>query len=203
MRILTSQALTALDAGRFIKRNLVLVEMPTERVGIWDDAYSVSYGGDTYGGAAGRFTISAYSSAFDGGARNVDVTLSGLDTEIATRIEGQPYHQRPITCMLAIMAVDAPQIIHVSTWFTGFIDQLVRKEKGGGASTITLKCEGIAREMQRSGGRTRSDADQRLIDPTDGFLKHTANAVSTEIRWGQSVTQEQGETRRRKFLGIF
>lgn len=200
MRIISSEALAALDSGRFAVRCLLRVEADGGDLAIWDDVGSIVHGGVTYLGAAGRFTVAPVTSAQDGGARSVDVTLSGLDLDAANAVDGAGWHQRPITITRAILATDAPQVLHTMPVFAGFLDQMLRSERSGGVTTMIFRCESSSRELGRKGARTRSDADQRQRDPDDGFFKHTVNAVQQQIQWGQSSQQAAP---RKKLFGIF
>jgi len=44
--------------------------------------------------------------------------------------------------------------------------------------------ETAARGLGRRGARMRSDADQRLLDPADGFFKHISYAAEKNLYWG-------------------
>lgn len=204
MRVLSSDALAALDAGRFRVRALLHVDMPVADFAIWDELGSIEVSGVTYHGAPGRFTIAQTTSASDLGTRGCDVTLSGLDTEAANAVESEPWHQRPVAIHRAILTEDAPQIVHLLPVFSGFLDQLIRKEVASGQSILTFKCEASARELTRKGARTRSDADQRRRDPTDGFFKHVVNSINQPINWGTiKVEPQQLMQQPRKLFGIF
>lgn len=204
MRTLSSEALAALDSGRFRVRCLLNVDMPDGPFAIWDDVGSIAVSGVTYHGAAGRFTVAQTTSVSDLGSRGCDVTLSGLDPDVSNDVEAEGWHQRPVTIHRAILAEDAPQVVHLLPVFAGFLDQLVRKETGGGQSVLTFKCEASARELQRKGARTRSDADQRRRDATDGFFKHVVNSVNQPITWGTIKQEPQQLVQQpRKLFGIF
>lgn len=201
MRIISSQALAALDSGRFRVRCLLRADIPSGVFAVWDDIGSITVGGTVYTGAAGRFTVSPVSSVADLSARNVDVTLSGLDSEAGSIVDRTDWHQRPILIQRVIISEDAPQVLSVVPYFSGFLDQMIRKEKPGGQSIMTFRCEAAARELSRNGARTRSDADQRQRDPQDGFFKFTASAVVTNVTWGRTTAPPP--QKKKKFLGIF
>lgn len=203
MRVISATALTALAAGRFRVRALLHVLLPgNQTFAIWDDLGSITVSGIVYAGAPGRFQIAPLMSVGDLSQRNVDVTLSGLDTASVSLIDGVGWHQAPIIIQRAIITEDAPGVVHLMPYFTGFLDGAVRKERPDGTSTLTFRCEASARELSRKGARTRSDADQRQRDPSDGFFKFTTSAVVTNIAWG-SVAPSQPPVKRKKFLGIF
>lgn len=190
MRILSSPALAALDAGRFGVRTLLKVAPAGETpFCIWDDVGDLAFGGDTYIGKAGRFTVSPYQTTQDLTSRNVDITLSAIDAEAVAYFLSAPWHQAPITIARGIFAVDTPQTINVTIEFSGFVDQMLMADQAGGTATILYRCESAAREFQRAGARTRSDADQRQRDSADGFLKFSTSAINTKVDWGPVAQQ--------------
>jgi hypothetical protein len=66
----------------------------------------------------------------------------------------------------------------------GRIDTIDSDEVVGAAAAITAAVESAARGLGRSGGRMRSDSDQRLISATDGYFKNTAYAGMKMLYWG-------------------
>lgn len=207
MRILSAAALAALDTGRFGARNGFTVEMPDGPFALWDDAFDQTIDGVTYTRGAGLFTIGAMSSAGDMAVRSVDITLSGIDPDIATRILLEDWHQRPVTVRRFLFATDLPQTIFARTWFTGFLDTLEWRETAGrdgqpGTSGLVARCEDIGRELGRKGARTRSSTDQRQLYADDAFFDGVVAATQAELTWGRTTSQQPAQ-QRRKFLGIF
>ncbi|WP_127078343.1 hypothetical protein [Rhodomicrobium lacus] len=185
MRSIDTAALAALQAGRFARRNLVYFELGGGNYGFWDDVYDVNVDGRTYIGGAGRFSISAFSSVADMSVRGVDVVFSGVDTQALIMTETEHYHQRPVTVSVAFLDIETMAFLAVRRWFTGVVDQIVRREQADGTATLTVKAEPVSRELTRTGARVRSDADQRLINANDGFYKQVSAAVSQTIVWGK------------------
>jgi hypothetical protein len=203
VRVISSDALTALDSGRFRVRCLLKVDTDDGPFAIWDDVGDISVSSITYTGAPGRFSVGSAVSVADFSARNCDVTLSGLDLETAALIDQADWHQRPITIQRAIISEEAPQVIHLMPYFVGFLDQMVWREKSGGSSIITFRCEASARELMRKGTRTRSNSDQRQRDSADGFFAAVVAASTKSIVWGRQATPPTQSPPRRKILGIF
>lgn len=189
MRVLPASVLTALEAGRYCLRTLVRFDLdagdggPT---GIWDDLYQLTVSSVLYWPAAGRFTVSPVISTGDLSVRNVDVTLSALDAGRVAVILGLQWHQRPVQISIALSAVETPEAFSVYPWFAGAVDLIDQKEKPGGSADLIIRCEGSARELSRKAHRLRTDADQRQIDPNDGFFKHVTSVVTEELYWGRA-----------------
>lgn len=192
MRVISADAIEALESGRFGMRALVklVLDSPSDPFCAWDDLGSIVVGGDTYVGAAGRFTLNAYASPSDLSAQGLDIVWSGLDSSVIALIGGVAWSQRPILVQRAIIATDKPQILHLIPEFSGFLDQITWSESAGGETSLTWKCESAARKFSRSGGRTASDADQRTRDASDGFFSFSASANNTPIDWGRLPQQK-------------
>lgn len=201
MKVLDTPTLAALEAGRFAVRALVLFDLPSGRWGVFDDAYDLTWGGDTYVGAAGRFTLQIPPGASDMSVRGLTAIFSGLDSSAMTWLQSQEYAQRPMFAALAFIAPDTPQVVAVKRWFTGFIDTAPYQERVDGEARIVVKCESASRELDRSGARTRSDADQRALDASDAFFKNTAGSISTDVLWGTGLPQPAAP--KRKWWQIF
>lgn len=188
MKLFTPEAVAALDAGTFERRQLIWVEMPGEPVGFWDDAYDAVIDRRTYLATYGGMRMTPFSSGSDFGVRNLTITLAGLDARTQQRVLDQPYHQRPIYALEALILPETQQIIDLTQWFGGIINRIPRRERLGGTSVLDVQCEGYGRDLSRSGARTRSDADQRQLDPLDRFFDQVVPANNVPMIWGR---QEQ------------
>lgn len=202
MRIISAEAQEALDTGRFTIRCLLSVHMddPEDVFAIWDDVGDITIDGPTYKGAAGRFTVETSVSVKDLSIQNLDVALSGLDSEVTNLIDGAQWHQRPITITRAIVATEAPTVLHLMPEFSGFLDQMFWRETQGGTSEMRFRAESASREFNLAGARTRASSDQRQRDASDGFFDFAASAISTQIDWGR--TPEMPGAKQKKPGGI-
>lgn len=186
MRTIHATALAALETGRFTARVLVKVTLdsPETPFCIWDDVANIVVGGDTYVGAAGRFTVEPAASVKDQSVRNLDLTLSGLDANAVAMVYASNWHQRPIFVQRAVIPDDAPADIYVTPEFSGFLDTVIQREGSDGFSTLVFRCESASRGFDRGNARKRSDADQRLRDADDGFFSFASAAINQPIEWG-------------------
>lgn len=200
MRIISSQAQAVLDSGRGYRRTLVrLAPLGIDPVCVWDDVGTISYSGDTYQGAAGRFIVELPESTLDLTVRGAQITFSGLDPAIVDIIETANWSQRPARIMEAVAEIDSPHVLYVETHFSGFMDIMEWEEASlGKPSKLVLKLESTSREFSLSGARTASDADQRDRDPADGFFKFMASAVTRPIDWGRAPQSPPEQTVQQK-----
>ena len=187
MRVVSDEALAALDSGRYAVRHLVRVDVPGEDpLGLWDDLGTLEVDGCVYHGAPGKFTLTPSVSSQDMSVRNLDIILPGLDNDAINLITESAWHQAPVLVQRAIIGIETPTVFHLLREFSGFLDQVFRRESVGGELSLTFRCESASRENARRGTRTRSDADQRQRDSTDGFYSFATSAINTQITWGKS-----------------
>ena len=189
MLALPSGILTLLEEGRFSLRYLLLVELDTGDAGAWNDTYSLSYGGVTYAPLGGNMLISEVPATSELDSDRVRVTITNLQNAVTTIVANEAWSQRPCTLFLAFLD-DAGDVQHVQARFSGYLDDVEISDAADDLCTLTLSIESTSRELNRSSGRTRSDADQRRVSATDGFFKHAANAATdSDIYWGRKGPQ--------------
>ena len=70
---------------------------------------------------------------------------------------------------------------------------MIVREASGGTASITLEVESPGRGLGRRTGRIRSDADQRLIDPSDGGLSRVSYAGEKQLYWGGRRPAKAGQ----------
>lgn len=184
MRIVSQAVLDLLDSGIFGRRTLIRFDMPSGPVGYWDDAYSFPLSGLGYQPAPGGFKVPAMSNSTGLVVHRQEIIFNNLDPRVAAQVEHEHYQGRAAFIHVAMVDPATQAIVDVVPWFAGKIDQAPVREKVGGDSTLTAKLVSNNWELNRKGTRTRSDTDQRQIDPTDGLFKSSASAVSEPIYWG-------------------
>lgn len=185
---LPTNIVALLEEGRLSVRDMLRAELASGAAGLWTGAYAATHGGLTYTPMHGNMACEAVPGGSDLRADQMRVTLAGISTDALALVADGEWHQRPATVMRAYVD-DADLILHVETVFSGFIDTAPRSDAAGDVSTIVVTLEDTSRELDRSSGRTYSDADQRAHgDNTDGFLKHLATSnANTDIYWGQAT----------------
>lgn len=189
MLTLPSDVITLLNAGRFSLRHMLRVDLPGGAEGIWSGTHDVELDGVTYIKTAGNLQLDPISASSDLDADQLRVTLSGVLSSVTSLLDGVSWHQRPATVYLAFLSEDG-NILHAMPTFSGFLDQLSIKDAVGGLSTIEVVIESNNRELSRSYGRVRGDADQRSVSADDGFFKYTtATNTDVQITWGRKGPQ--------------
>lgn len=183
MKIFTDAAIEALDRGNGIVSGAIAIHcVPVVRV--WGGYGDLTIGADTYRGVGDRGMAQISGGALGGAAQNVTLTLSGIEPEVLELLDANEVKRAAVVIHRLIFSGDGRTLLDAQVFTRGRIDQLRVVEKIGGAATIQAFVETAARGLGRRGGRMRSDADQRLIDPTDGFFRNAAYAAEKQLYWG-------------------
>ncbi|AHE52642.1 hypothetical protein [Sphingomonas sanxanigenens] len=145
-------------------------------------------GDDVFHGLGDRALAEVTGGAIGGSEQNVTLTLSGVDPEVAALMDAEDVMGVGVVIYRMIFDGSGRNLLDVRPYKRGRVDEIVVEETIGGTSTITVQVESAARGLGRNNGRMRSDADQRLIDPNDGFFKHTAYAGEKQIYFGGKIS---------------
>ncbi|MAM39347.1 MAG: hypothetical protein CL949_12810 [Erythrobacter sp.] len=191
MKTIAPAALAALDRGDAIVVGAIEIAAdPVSRV--WGGPWPITFDGRTFEPLGDRTMVQVASGALGGQAQSITLTLSGLEPELLELLEAAEVAGAPTTLWRLIFDSSGTVLLGYNVWGRGRLDTLDREEEIGGTATITAKVETPARSMGKRGARMRSDADQRLIDPDDGFFKHVAYAGEKKLYWGGRAPERAG-----------
>jgi len=191
MKTIATDALAALDAGEAIVVGAVEVGSdPVIRV--WGGHHEITFDSRTFEPVGDRALVQVAGGALGGAAQSITLTLSGIDAETLALLDASEVAGAPVTLWRLIFDKSGTTLLDHSVWGRGRLDTLPREEEVGGTATIKADLETPAKGLGRRGARLRSDADQRLIDPDDGFFKHVSYASEIELYWGGRKPQRAG-----------
>jgi hypothetical protein len=181
-----AKIMAVLDDGRFSVRLLVRFTLPSGAVGLWNDTYPLLLDGVTYSPLAGNMEMDPIPGASQLHADKVEMQICNLNPTIAGIVQNEKWHQCPVLITMAFLD-EAGIIQHRLVRFSGFLDSVAIADHDGGSAVAKLSIESNNRELNRKGGRSRSDSDQRQVLVTDGFFKHTlTSTVDSQIFWGRA-----------------
>ncbi len=183
MKTISPLALAALDAGEAIVTGAVEV-LSTPPVRIWGGWGPITFDGRTFDPVGDRGLVQVAGGALGSAAQGINLTLSGIEPEVLELLDAGDVAGAPTTLWRLIMSSDGNALLDAHVWARGRLDQLPREEEIGGTAALTAMLETAARGLGRSGGRMRSDADQRLIKANDGFFRNVAYAGEKTLYWG-------------------
>jgi hypothetical protein len=141
-------------------------------------------GTSTFKGIGDRGLIQSSTGAIGGTAQNLTLALSGIEPEAIAVLNPDEVRGASVVVRRLIFDSAGKTLLGAYVYTRGRVDELRTSEVVGGAASIQLAIEGAARGLGRKGARLRSDADQRLVNPTDGFYRVVSAAPKKTLFWG-------------------
>lgn len=183
MKIFSPAAMAAIKKREAIVGGaLEILSSPPIR--LWSGYGVLTFDGRSFDPVGDHALAQVSGGSLGGAAQNVTLTLSGIDDEALALLDVSEVMQAPAVLWRLIFSGDGNSLLDAHVYQRGSLDTLPVEDIVGGTSTIRAIIETAARGLGRKGGRMRSDADQRLIKPNDGFFKHVAYAAEKQLYWG-------------------
>lgn len=182
MKTLSPAALAALENGTAIVSGALAIEC-SPPVRVWGGWHPLILGGQTFDPIGDRGIAQVMGGALGDAAQNITLTLSGLDPEVAALLDATGLGGAPAVLWRLIFSSDGNTALDADVWARGRLDTISREEEIGGTAKIVAELETAAKGLGRRGARMRSDADQRLIDPNDGFFRNVSYAAEKTLYW--------------------
>ena len=183
MKAIGTAAVAALERGDAIVSGAVAI-MCDPPVRVWGGYGTLTLDGQPYDGLGDRLLAQQTGGAIGGAEQNLALALSSIEPEIADLLDAAEIMGAGAIVYRLIFDSSGTQLLDARPYKRGRVDDVPVEETIGGTATITAQIESAARGLGRNNGRMRSDADQRLIDPDDGFFKHTSYAGEKQIYFG-------------------
>lgn len=191
MKILSPDALAALERGDAVVSAAVRIALDPPAL-FWGGFGPLVIAGETYVGVGDRGMVSSTRGSIGTAEYKTELKLSGVDPDVAAALDLRALRGKGVVIRRLIFDSSGSILLGQNVWQRGRIDLATLDEMVGGASTLVISVEGAARGLGRRSERMRSDADQRLIDPTDGGMRRTAFAGEKTIYWGGKVPARAG-----------
>lgn len=188
MLSLSSEAQSALDAGRFVMRTGIVFYLGGGTHAFWDGVGPYTYGGVTFEASGSLLEIGDIPAVGTLASEKVEVTLRAianteLSPDVLATIEDEQYHQRPVTIWQFIFDADTGSLATAIRHYSGYIDQIEHKDEDGEYSLVA-SLESRSRDHQKTGYRMRSTSDQDQISSGDLFYQHVSTTSTVTRKWG-------------------
>lgn len=183
MKLFSDDAQAAIESGDVMVSGAVeiMCDPPFRVFGGYGE---ITIASSVFTGIGHRGLVQVSGGAIGGTAQGITLTLSGVDPAVADLVDEDGVKDAPCTLRRLILN-GAGTILHDAQVFgRGKVDQLLVQEIVGGAASISVAIETAARALGRSGGRMRTDADQRLIKAADGGFRSVSYAAQKTLYWG-------------------
>lgn len=183
MKTISAPAMAAIEAGTALVTGAVEI-LCDPAVRVWGGYGALTIDGETYQGIGDRGLAQQTSGAIGGIAQGLTLTVSGIEPEALELLAAAGIRAAPVVVRRLIFAGDGKTLLDAHVFGRGRIDTVETEETIGGAAAVKIAVESAARGLGRSGARMRSDSDQRLINPSDGYFRNTAFAGEKKLYWG-------------------
>lgn len=152
-------------------------------VRVWSGHGLLPLDGNTYDPLGNREIGIATGAAIGGVAQNLTLSLSGLEPDLLELLDAASVRSAPVAVWTLIFDGSGETMLDSFVHKRGRVDRVIVRETSGGTATISVEVEGPGRGLGRKTGRMRSDADQRLIDATDGGMRNVTFAAEKTLYW--------------------
>ena len=152
---------------------------------VWGGHGPIELDGATYLGVGDRGLAQQTGGAVGGIAQGLELILSGIEPSLIELLDDvDEIKGGAVILRRLIFASDGKTLLDYDIWERGRVDTVSTVEKIGGEAAIRVGVESAARGLGRAGARMRSDTDQRLINPNDGYFRFTSYAGEKMLYWG-------------------
>jgi len=183
MKLYSDAAIAAMASGEAIVTGAVAIYCDPP-VFLWGGTGAITLDGDTYLGTDDQGTGQVTGGQIGGAEQAIELTLSGIDGEALELLDAAELRRASAKLYRLLYDGSGKVLLDARVFKRGRVDDVALVDVQGGKATVTVSIESAARGLGRSGKRMRSDADQRLIDPDDGFFKHVSYAGTKTIYFG-------------------
>lgn len=184
MKIYSSEALAALEAGEAIVSGAVKIATIPDPVLLWGGYGVLTLGELVFQGVGDHGLAQVAGGALGGAAQGVTLSLSGIDPDVMPLFDATNLRRAPVVIWRLVFSITGKTLLDARVYTRGRVDQVKVRETPGGAAEISVQVEGAARGLGRAGGRMRTDADQRMNDDTDPGFTTVSYAGEKTMYWG-------------------
>lgn len=191
MRIIAEEAMEVMAAGNAVTGGAVAI-LADPPVFVFSGQGTVVIGGETFVGIDHAGLVATTGGVLGSTAQSDTLQLSGVDPDTLALLDADDVRGAPVAMNRLIADPSGTQLLDARVFRRGRIDRIETEEVAGGTAVVRLTIEGAARGLGRRGGRLRSDADQRMIDPDDGGMRRLSFAGEKMLYWGGKTPARAG-----------
>lgn len=185
-RVLTAAVITELKAARSRPVWFVEAGFSSGIVNLWSGLGTISWDGKTWSGAGKLGGISVVTETSDLRAENIVLTLSGLPSDILTKVLDEIRFGKEATVWKGYLTEAGAVVVDPFIEFKGIIDK-GQIDETGETSTVQINVESEQAAFQRALERRYSSEDQKTEFPTDEGFDHVTSIAQLNVVWGRST----------------
>ena len=150
----------------------------------WTGYGDITFGGTTFIGGGDFLGISQISETFEIQANGINITLSGIPSDLISSALNETYQGRPAKLYLGLLDANGAVVADPYLMFSGRMDTMGIEDSGDTAN-IGLTAESRLIDLERSRERRYTSEDQKIDYPNDKGLEFIADLQDKEIVWGR------------------
>ncbi|PCJ17998.1 MAG: hypothetical protein COB02_11760 [Candidatus Cloacimonadota bacterium] len=150
----------------------------------WTGNFELNYDSKVWKPAYSLGSISSYDETVSLQAKQLELTLSGIDPSYLLSITTDNNRDRKAKVQIGFASSDFQSIVGHIDWFVGYMDK-VDQDDGPDYSTIKIIAEPKHKIFKKNKRRMMTHEDQKEIDPTDlglEYVNELANQIT--LTWG-------------------
>lgn len=182
-RGLASGFVTEITKNGFAPIVLIGAHFTSGDLNLWTGVGNLTYNGSVYTGAVPILGIDKVDEQKTTAASSVVISLSGLDTTMATLADNEPYQERYLDMTLALLDSSGAIISTPYQFFKGFMD-FIKILDDGTSVTIALTVENMLVRLERARASTYTPADQNIEFPNDTGFNFVTDIQNRAVTWG-------------------
>lgn len=129
--------------------------------------------------------ISAIEEGDEISPYSIELTLSGIDDEIAAEAARETYYQRPVTLYIGALNASDELVATPDVIWTGFIDTMDAVLGGAAGDSIRVTAESELAMFERSSNYLYTNAQQQSDSTGDTFFTHLQEMEDLTLDWGR------------------
>jgi hypothetical protein len=156
-------------------------------VRMWSGYGDLSWNGVTWIGTGNLLGIGTIEEASELRATGVDISLSGIPSDLLNIALAEPYQDRECRVYLGAFDSNTGALLGDPYRIFGGRMDIMQIRDGGDTATITISVESKMIDLERPRERRYEDADQTAFFPNDRFFKFVQSIQDSEVTWGRTV----------------
>ncbi len=180
-RTIPSDLLTALTAKEVKPYFAVKFNLDDDPILLWTGFGDKDINNETYTGSGDLLTISGLDEVNDISAKTVNISLSGMTTEVVSMALQENYQRRECNIYFGTLDTSAPIEI-----FTGYLNKMTIEDSGE-TSTISVNVDSKLIRLERSVNWRYTDASHQSKNDGDDFFSYVTALQDVKISFGGNI----------------
>lgn len=160
------------------------LEFGAETIRFWTGYGDLSWDSKTWQGSGTLIQVSSIEESYEVKASGINITLSGVPSDMLSLALGEEYHGRDCTVYMGALNEDSTVITDPAVVFRGIMDTMQINDNGED-STINLTVENRLIDLERPRVSRYTSENQKSRFPSDRGLDFVTSLQDQTVVWGR------------------